>query len=656
MGSTFLRAIGCLIYIPLIAHAYCNWPQYLHPGSSWRYRFRHGGADLRGNPAAIVAIQTRVINFNFQDIGADTPNSFQWKCESPVSGIDNLYLVSKSYFSTPDHAAEQLEFMCIRITARGSSVLQLEMTASWFDNPDANVCHNKLLRPHPWLLLSDSPPEPQACPLVGGYDLRLYDSTTKEYCPGVYNPARLESQCDIGESMVINFQDCPHNLLVENMQRYQPLECLTHWVQQGFVFIVLFSSPNQGFWTLRLPQRFQQTSVFNSVLLSDVIYDPSEMIDPRFSYVNLQMNHVIYDSLCADASPSCGEDSVDIVCAPDNMFGHIFCKRTCNKCPVHITTEACEFHASYMTVWRPLFMRSNETNADRSRSTLFSIANGYIEYGHRGQLTCIQQEQNLGYMRYALADVKQNGCAPRFHCLLMDSLTSNLPNAPPDHHARHGHHAGRVVAYKTEQGAIWPDFEEAFYCNARMTGNGVQETFWDFAVSGSRRLRPSRCDLEYIAYNFKETFTSGDTCEGTLTKQYCSHDSTLFKISPTKCSNEAHQRTVTYSCLLSFEQTLQGETDLSSRIIVIQPSGLPNHDYMCLVIQQGPKPVLLMHRRECLEFYFYDLETSHAHLQLFPNDELCISGEQGIVGGHGDATRLSSLLWLILLCIFPLKI
>ena len=114
---------------------------YTYMWVTFRDIVSHGGADLRGDLTAVVAIQTRIVNFSYQDIGSDTPNSFQWKCESPLGGIANLCLVSKSYFNSTDHAADQLEFMCIWITSRDNNVLQLEITVSCFDNPDPNGCH-----------------------------------------------------------------------------------------------------------------------------------------------------------------------------------------------------------------------------------------------------------------------------------------------------------------------------------------------------------------------------------------------------------------------------------------------------------------------------------------------------------------------------------
>jgi len=525
---------------------------------------------------------------------------FKWTCLNAEGVKRNTYLISVSY-KTNSSGFTEGGYKCINLDFIGDTMIHLEESNMWAIGGDPDRCKLLELRSDPWIMLKRHNLSPQACPLSGGFNIRFFKDN-KEYCPNVYNPARLESHCDTGEGMVFDFQDCPHQYLVPNMKDRESLQCYLDWHHAKWRYIVLSTNGHQGFWLFRIPHNFEYLSSFRADLLSDMVYDTSDIIQHTSHYVTMQLNNVVFDTLCADASSKCSESSRSEVCASDNMFGHIFCKKTCGVCPEHYDTSPCTFPESLFFAWRPLPRKPNRYN-QLGTSTLFSVAQNYVEFGQLGELNCVLQKSYSGYTRYALAYIQNNGCVPRFQCLLIDTLQHGSNNHT------YGTDINSVIAYKIEQGAKWPDFEETFYCNPRILLVSPSETFWNFAVPGTRQLKPAVCDFQHTSFSFQEhsATENGHTCAGSLNKMYCNPDSTRFTLTSSTCTEPRFEKSTTYTCFASFHSNNGLHTNKhSAKIIILQVDSHQGGLYMCLVIQTHPEPALLLDSKECLLYYFYE--------------------------------------------------
>lgn len=226
-------------------------------------------------------------------------------------------------------------YLCMQILQRGRSIIQIrESQELYFRSP--NACNDEHLILDNWPMVTTENYEEQkiACPFSGGYNIRLHTSDKQPKCDREIIPARLESECEQGDGMKINFhsRDCLEKDL--EMKVEQSLYCVATWTHGNYTFVIL-RPQNDDFkaWCMRITGTDFSNPIEHGHLFVDLVCDPGDgngNIRETSKYLYLEFTQRIISSTCADSYARICDDIR--LCQFNDETYSVNCRRFCNYC------------------------------------------------------------------------------------------------------------------------------------------------------------------------------------------------------------------------------------------------------------------------------------------------------------------------------------
>ncbi len=539
----------------------------------WMYQVRNTGLITSSNTIYFLHVTNDVITFQPHS-GSNVenkPKSYNWTCTEMSLNHDktNTFLVNIGRRSA------EPKYKCVKFLERSSLVIQMKVSDD-FSRRDISKCHDSNLMLDIWPLIMYTPNQRDYhnlnCPIHGGFDMQIMDDDGKAQCNHQFTTPRFESVCHGTSTLYLDFKNCQHERFVSNMNRKQLLVCIATWFEGTNQFTILKRKDMAAFWCLRHVRNPHDT--FDAFLLSDVVCDNSQPISETANVAHLRLNKKIYHDICADASEDCGKHNIEDLCNENNMYGQIYCKLTCRLCPnteAHIPSGKNTFGT-----WVSL-----ETNKEVLR-----IDEQGIDVKELGPIRIVKEEDFFPYKRYALVSYDKEGCYPRFNCL---SLEPHLP----------------AMNYKLESGAIWPQYEGEYFCNARMTPSvtDLEEPYWMVALLKGDNVPSIPCEMPGDVYRVNVDLQDKGTCTGQIQTNTCEGPkSNGLVITFSSCSEAIHQKRRSFSCVTSYYQDSWYE-DSQWHITLVKEQAY--NKYYCLVFNQDTTRSVLLPPSQCND-EFYD--------------------------------------------------
>lgn len=327
-----------LIYVISGVGKACKFPSHLNTKSIWTATHndkRTVQGYFRGNVMKFSRCDTEGICFQYTR-----------KCLSKQS--NNKYEVqhSSNKGSTPPI------FLCIQILQRGTSIIQIRESQELYFR-SANACDDKHLILDNWPMVTNEKFVEQKvpCPFSGGYNIRLHASDKKPMCDHEIIPARLESECEQGDGMTIDFhsKECLEKELDMNVQ--QSFYCAATWAHGNYTFVILRPQDDEfKAWCMRITGTDFDKPIEHGHLFVDLVCDPGDgngNIRETSKYLYLEFTQRIISSTCADSYARICDD--DRLCELHDKIYTRNCRRFCNLCSA--VQNQCTFPGYFQGGW-----------------------------------------------------------------------------------------------------------------------------------------------------------------------------------------------------------------------------------------------------------------------------------------------------------------
>ncbi|KAL4223705.1 Cilia and flagella associated protein 61 [Mactra antiquata] len=312
------------------------------------------------------------------------------------------------------------QYLCMQIKQRGKNIIQIrESTGLVYRTPNACTEQHLVLDNWPLLLTKKFDDQRVQCPFSGGYNVVFHTSDRNPKCASKLVPARLESECEQGDGITINFHDreCLEKDL--EMDLVQNMVCETSWVHGNYTFIMLRSQTNEyKYWCMRIKGTDMSQQIHEGYLFIDLVCDPGDgngNIRETSSYLYLEMERRIISSTCQDAYAKICSDRR--VCESDTEDGiyKMHCRRSCNFCSGE--EESCTF---------PGILRGDFLENTRKQTNLVTVDYYSMSISNTGLFRCHEPEGHDFENNTVLFQTFDNGCYPRFACFEVKKPASSI--------------------------------------------------------------------------------------------------------------------------------------------------------------------------------------------------------------------------------------
>ncbi|KAK2175588.1 hypothetical protein NP493_724g01016 [Ridgeia piscesae] len=234
--------------------------------------------------------------------------------------------------------------------------------------------------------------------------------TLQKLCPKVWLPSRLESDCILGDGLVLTFPHTACSPLKDNRLELR-LQCWGSWHEDGFLFVVAGEPRKMAQVVFRFPQNLTGRRELTTKLFFSPVCpterDESPAALTSVKQLDLLMNRT-EPGICYDDSIHCQELAADGKCAIHALYRYAnFCKRSCGLCNLLPSPGAeCRFPEEFYGDWMIFSDRRQER---------VSIHKGHVMFSSLGEFVCKGKHWNRD--QYKMLSYYSNGCRPRYSCL-----------------------------------------------------------------------------------------------------------------------------------------------------------------------------------------------------------------------------------------------
>ncbi|KAL8615145.1 hypothetical protein ACOMHN_064277 [Nucella lapillus] len=313
-------------------------------------------------------------------------------------------------------AGQQPQYLCMQFLKRSATIVQIKASAL-STNQSLELCEDRRMDPDHWPIvhMSQSPDLNIPCPLQGGYNLRLFHPNNSRLCADSSLLTRLESDCEQGEGIVLDFrqEECIPAMLPRQVR--QQVFCIAHWTQGAHSFIVLqHASVHQQTWCLRLTGTLSHPR--HAHLILDLVCDPADPITQTTNFYRLQLTRRVYASTCEDDMDSQVCRQVKHLCKTP-FRRH--CARTCGACGKERGGD-CAFEEAFRGPWV-------DSTRRRPADRRVSVGAYSMHVQSLGSYDCLRLQGHKKHKdKRVLVRIDENGCYPRYACAEMKKVSSSV--------------------------------------------------------------------------------------------------------------------------------------------------------------------------------------------------------------------------------------
>ena len=536
----------------------CRFPGFMYEASGWDTGIRNEG---RSSASFIIFEESKMISVDY--VNWNNPEK-ETLCLRSFEG-------EKVLVSFP--AEDTTLYKCIKFIKRSGHVIHL-LESEPSESADVTHCEDTSMAINDWLLIwAGTANEYQDCGLTGGFSIMdIYVPARNQHlCENLSLPPRIESECQYGEGILINFR-YPQCVTDINMPIYEmKISCLGSWSAYGFTYKVITDGASflPRLWLMRFP--VNDSDDFHMDFIKDIVADRADTVAQTNEYLRWRLERKVFPSLCEDESSDCSS------CLEDVGF---YCQKSCQKCDPVQVQQRCTFDQLLKGEW---------LESSWSGSRTIRVTNSLLYPSRLSPFECfvIGGQDSLDWLeitgRQTLVSVRKNGCSPRYSCMAINSINPT------------------VAQYRLSQGIVWPhsqnlqaedicDYNQ-FQDDNQPLGNTYRSQYEKYLVKNpnGRNRQPSACNLNGN-FVFTAVFNDqDDACVGTL--KQCTDDSTTLVLHVPSCRKRKPLQTL--NCLSS-------TIEVRERFIIVEDSEKPS-DIFCIVssTETNDNRMFLLHASDC---------------------------------------------------------
>ena len=518
---TIMLCAVCLI------QASCKFPKYLQSASVWATNYKDRNifkAYFKGSYIEASKCDA-----------AGTCIEYRLKCLSAIT--EDKFDVE--YIDKNENAPPSV-YLCMQFIRRTDSIIQIkESKKLYFRNPDA--CLESKLTLDNWPLVSSDNFYKQKvkCPFEGGYNIRMQKSNSQLLCPSRLIPPRLESECETGDGITIDFRsrECLDPSL--EMDLKQSLYCAATWTHDKYTFIILRPQEEEfKAWCLRITGTGDLRHIREAHLFLDFVCDPGDGSGNNYetsNYLLLDFELHVVNTICADQSEVCDESRL---CEHEVGF---YCPKACRRCSGEL--RPCSFPETFRGHWLDI-------SGEKQQHVNISYYD--LNIADAGRFQCLEKE-GYDFMNSSLMfQTFDNGCFPRFACL--DLIK---PSAV-------------TLAYRMSNRIQWPvkgldnleglkydvcdksNFKTNLY-EKQLYGRQIEDKPLDILIDAEHHFS-EHCQLdEWEGFNDKQLYAKEDgVCDMCLVYDVKDHSDKIMQV-PLNCSAGKHDyKQRDFKCIAKF--------------------------------------------------------------------------------------------------------
>lgn len=371
----------------------CTFPDFLEQDKLWR-----SGTEYHESEN----IYSNGDNIDIRKYGI----RIQRHCVEIIDREKGIYLVDE-YSSI----SSQVRYLCMQFLKRSDSVVQIResfpsaLKSVRGCSEQSMVLNNRPIIRYP---LEDNPSV--KCPFSGGYNLKIAYKM-KSICGSSVIPPRLESECEDGDGVTLDFRieecklDNDHNL-------EEKFRCLASWTdntaENNYTFVLL--TYNRGF-----PVCMRLEGNLSDLERANIFRDGKCVVNDRDSYskteenVDLGFEKMVVSNVCENELDYCTQE---LACSKYQNY----CHKSCRKC--HTETNVCSFPDFLKGTWHIDF---------KGVSSVMNIYTYKLHLPGEGNFKCVGKANSTedNAYRLTLLHIFENGCFPRTTCFEYKK-TSNM--------------------------------------------------------------------------------------------------------------------------------------------------------------------------------------------------------------------------------------
>ncbi|KAH3883438.1 hypothetical protein DPMN_007393 [Dreissena polymorpha] len=324
-----------LLFVISGARAHCEFPKYLETNAIWMTHNVNGKLNKGYFQGSFMRASC-----------CDGGDCYEYQRSCLSKREDDKFEVQHTNMQ-PNNQAPM--YLCMQILRRSDSVIQIrESSELYYRSP--NACNDVHLILYNWPMVTSEKFDQQKipCPFVGGYNIRFHSSNNVPKCVKEIIPPRLESDCESGDGMTINFQSeaCQDTAL--KMEKVQHLHCTATWTNNNFTFIIL--RPQNGdfkAWCMRVRGTEMQQRVERGDIFMAFVCDPGDgsgAIRETTHFLSIEFEQRIIKSTCSNSYGFCDDSRL----CPQKVYD-IHCRKFCNFCTGD--PSPCVFPAQLQGNW-----------------------------------------------------------------------------------------------------------------------------------------------------------------------------------------------------------------------------------------------------------------------------------------------------------------
>lgn len=338
----------------------CRFPKFLETSAMWVTHNKDGPSN-KGYFSGQFLKASRC--------NGDKCFQYQRKCLAKV-GEDKFEVQHTVQSSRND---DPPQYLCMQILKRSESIIQIkESSLLYFRSPKSCSDQHLILDNWPMVTVERFDEQKIPCPFTGGYNIRFHSSDNEPKCATEIIPPRLESECEAGDGMTINFQaeSCMDPGL--QMTLVQPLFCAGTWTDGNYTFIIV--RPQSGeykSWCMRIKGTDMTRRVEQGEIFLDFVCAPGDgqgIIRETSNYLSIEFEQRIISDTCADSYGFCDDRRL---CNQETYSIH--CRKFCDYCSFspspcvfpgdmrgswlesysgkEVSITAVEYHSMHRSIW-----------------------------------------------------------------------------------------------------------------------------------------------------------------------------------------------------------------------------------------------------------------------------------------------------------------
>ena len=398
-----LMIITCLV--PLCT-CDCRFPDDLHKNRNvtWFMHY-HDNKDV-----TIVIKPTRMYVTECTTAGYRSCQRYERHCN--IDKGDGKFLVREIY---GDYYKKDWEsvYRCFQFYPRGKGVVQFKASNFRSETSSVSLCDDQHLQLDnvPMISRELSGLEESRCPLIGGYDFKLYQYGDKSpLCDDIFLPLRIESDCTSNEGIKLYFRrrNCS-SLFVGRPIESDPvrLGCIATWAHSGYTYSIVKWQGSPEYWCVRVTYKRDKVQEV-SIYFSSICPINNEPHDRMLILKHFKIHYVT--NICEDENLVCSYHH----CSTRERDS---CKLSCSLCEPEKEERACYFPREYHGYWNSL---------QQPAYSQLLIGNETIMY-QRETWHCVTSTTSELLRRRKVLKLKfQNGCHPRYTCIDLEKPAQSV--------------------------------------------------------------------------------------------------------------------------------------------------------------------------------------------------------------------------------------